>query len=38
VLKNGGECRNGIAEGYRGVELIEACQKSAAGDGQIIRL
>jgi myo-inositol 2-dehydrogenase/D-chiro-inositol 1-dehydrogenase len=31
-------CLNGLSEGLRGVELIEACHRSAAGDGQIIRL
>ena len=31
-------CLNGVAEGLRVVELIEACHRSAANDGEIIRL
>jgi myo-inositol 2-dehydrogenase/D-chiro-inositol 1-dehydrogenase len=38
VLKNGASCLNGFAEGYRVVELIEACHRSAAHDGEVIRL
>jgi len=38
VMKSGAKCINGSREGHRGVELIEACQRSAANDGEIIRL
>jgi myo-inositol 2-dehydrogenase / D-chiro-inositol 1-dehydrogenase len=38
VMKNNVECLNGYAEGLRVVECIEACHKSAAADGEIIRL
>jgi myo-inositol 2-dehydrogenase/D-chiro-inositol 1-dehydrogenase len=37
VMKNGVACMNGFREGYQVVELIEACQRSAANDGEIIR-
>jgi myo-inositol 2-dehydrogenase/D-chiro-inositol 1-dehydrogenase len=35
-LKNGSRALNGLYEGYRVVELIEACYKSSAKDGEII--
>lgn len=38
TLKSGAPCLNGFAEGYRVVELIEACHRSAARDGEVIRL
>jgi myo-inositol 2-dehydrogenase/D-chiro-inositol 1-dehydrogenase len=38
VLKNNTPCLNGFAEGQRVVELIEACHRSAAHDGEVIRL
>jgi myo-inositol 2-dehydrogenase/D-chiro-inositol 1-dehydrogenase len=38
VMKNGAECVNGFREGYRVVELIEACHRSAVNDGEVIRL
>ncbi len=37
VLKSGASCLNGFSEGYRAVELIEACHRSAAHDGEVIR-
>jgi len=38
VIRDGVPCLNGLAEGYRGVELIEACHRSARGGGEIIPL
>jgi hypothetical protein len=38
VMKNNVECLNGYAEGFRVVECIEACHRSAAADGEIIRM
>lgn len=38
VLKNSIPCLNGFAEGQRVVELIETCHRSAAHDGEVIRL
>ncbi len=38
VIHDGVPCLNGIAEGYRGVQLIEACHRSARNDGEIIAL
>jgi myo-inositol 2-dehydrogenase/D-chiro-inositol 1-dehydrogenase len=38
VLKSGAPCQNGFPEGFRVVELIEACHRSAAHDGEVIRL
>jgi myo-inositol 2-dehydrogenase/D-chiro-inositol 1-dehydrogenase len=38
VLESGAPCLNGFDEGYRVVELIEACHRSAAHDGEVIRL
>lgn len=38
ALKSGAPCLNGFEEGYRVVELIEACHRSAANDGEVIRL
>jgi myo-inositol 2-dehydrogenase/D-chiro-inositol 1-dehydrogenase len=38
VLRNGTACLNGYDEGFRVVELIEACHRSAANDGEVIRL
>jgi myo-inositol 2-dehydrogenase/D-chiro-inositol 1-dehydrogenase len=38
VLKSGAPCLNGFPEGFRVVELIEACHRSAAHDGEVIRL
>jgi myo-inositol 2-dehydrogenase / D-chiro-inositol 1-dehydrogenase len=38
ALKKGAPCLNGFEEGYRVVELIEACHRSAANDGEVIRL
>lgn len=35
-LEKGDGCINGVREGYRVVELIEACYQSAAADGAII--
>ena len=38
VISSGVPCINALSEGYRGVELIEACHRSAAKDGEIISL
>lgn len=36
VIRDGVPCLNGIAEGYRVVELIEACHRSAKNEGEVI--
>jgi myo-inositol 2-dehydrogenase/D-chiro-inositol 1-dehydrogenase len=38
VIRDGIPCLNGVEEGYRVVELIEACHRSARNDGEIIAL
>jgi len=38
VIGGNAPCINGVAEGYRVVELIEACHRSAANNGEIIAL
>ncbi len=38
VMRAGVPCFNGVREGYRGVELIEACQRSAKNGGEVIAL